>query len=80
MSDSYIEFIPLASNPKTLRWQVVNRFMSDYALGEIKWFGRWRCYSFLPVQNSVFDEKCLREIADFCGEQTRLHKKNKIAL
>ena len=37
-------------------------------LGVIKWFGNWRRYSFFPAVDTVFEETCLRDIADFCKE------------
>ncbi len=43
-------------------------------LGTVKWFGRWRCYSFFPNAETVFENQCLRDIADFCEAQTKAHK------
>lgn len=34
-------------------------------LGEVKWFGRWRCYSFFPAPNTVFEQQCLGDITHF---------------
>jgi hypothetical protein len=59
---------------KTKIWLVVSKYdISDF-LGEIRWFGRWRCYAFYPMPTTVFEKTCLRDIANFCEEQTRLHK------
>jgi hypothetical protein len=43
-------------------------------LGTVKWFGRWRCYSFFPNTDTVFEKQCLRDIADFCEAETKAHK------
>ena len=43
-------------------------------LGWVKWFGRWRKYSFFPTSNTIFEETCLRDIAEFIQEKTREHK------
>jgi len=40
-------------------------------LGSVKWFGRWRRYALFPSMQTVFEATCLREIADFCEEQTK---------
>lgn len=42
-------------------------------LGEVRWFGRWRKYAFFPVDGTVFDQACLRDIATFCEQQTAAH-------
>jgi hypothetical protein len=39
-------------------------------LGAVKWFGRWRRYAFFPGAQTVYEATCLREIADFCADQT----------
>lgn len=54
----------------TPRWLITSRF-SD--LGMVKWFGRWRRFSFFPTVGSVFDQECLRAIADFCEAKTAQH-------
>jgi hypothetical protein len=43
-------------------------------LGQVRWFGRWRKYSFFSEAGKVFEETCLREIAYFCETATRFHK------
>ena len=46
-------------------------------IGRVRWFGRWRKYSFFPAPLSVYEE--VREIAFFCETATRLHKAAKKA-
>jgi len=43
-------------------------------LGEIKWYGAWRKYSFFPSPRVVFEEDCLRDIAQFMEEASKKHK------
>jgi hypothetical protein len=43
-------------------------------LGEVRWFGRWRCYSFFPQAGCTFEPTCLRDVADFCEGVTRARK------
>ena len=43
-------------------------------IGVVKWFGRWRKYSFFPNADSVYEETCLREIAEFCQQLTKAHR------
>jgi hypothetical protein len=44
-------------------------------LGVIRWFGRWRKYAFFPESDRVFEQTCLREIADFCEQETKARRK-----
>lgn len=57
----------------TKRWIVVSKYDPTDMLGEIQWFGRWRCYAFYAF-NAYFEKQCLRDIADFCEAQTKEHK------
>ncbi len=47
-------------------------------LGEVRWYSYWRRFIFAPStdfwKELVFDASCLREIADFCEEQTLKHR------
>jgi hypothetical protein len=43
-------------------------------LGQVKWFARWRKYSFFPEGGMVFEQTCLREIAYLCEAATDWHK------
>jgi len=40
-------------------------------LGKVKWFGAWRRYCFFPAEQTVFEQDCLRDIANFCEQQTK---------
>jgi hypothetical protein len=73
MTDStYIKMVVLRDTGKTVVWAVLAK--EDLAkLGEIRWFGSWRCYAFFPM-DAIFEQKCLREIADFIEGQTKAHR------
>lgn len=73
---SHIELIPVRFTGKTLVWGI---YTKDNAikLGEIRWFGAWRKYSFFPEAETVYEQVCLREIAGFIEEQTKAHRKAK---
>ena len=62
---------------KTALWRVVS--LNGDHLGEVKWFGRWRQYAFYPTQSTmtIHNPVCLRQIADFCEEQTIAHRDGK---
>jgi hypothetical protein len=59
---------------KTSVWRVIAN-EGDTLLGEVKWFGRWRGYAFHPESWTVFEQKCLREIAEFVESKSKAHRK-----
>jgi hypothetical protein len=71
----WIEFVNLGviQGHKTANWRVITKDGRSL-LGEVKWFGRWRCYSFFPQPDCVFEKQCLRDIAEFCDAQTTAHR------
>lgn len=70
---TYVTMIPVRDTGKTMVWHVLNK-REKVTIGEVKWFGRWRKYAFFPI-DAIFEEVCLREIADFIQERTALHQK-----
>jgi len=72
---------------KTLTWDVRTKSESPKDprgeggryLGHIQWFGRWRGYAFFPELQTIYEQKCLREIADFIEGQTKAHRAKKAA-
>jgi hypothetical protein len=74
---TYIDFRLHGFSPsgKTKIWVVQNR--EDHSvLGRVSWFGRWRKYIFHPPEHAdlVFEEVCLREIAQFIEEETKAQR------
>lgn len=71
----FINFIEIPASPgaKTMRWQVVTKDHQT-VLGIIKWFGAWRCYAFFPNEKTIYEYKCLRDIAQFTVDQTVVHR------
>lgn len=69
----WLEFIEVSfPDKKTKTFMVKNKDTGDW-LGDIKWYGAWRKYSFFtkaimdhskPVQ-FVFEATCLQDITDF---------------
>jgi len=52
-------------------WWVTN--VGHAELGKISWYAPWRRYVYNCYVRIVLDAVCLREIADFCEDQTRRH-------
>ena len=78
----YLEFAvqPRSSARKTNIWWVVNKRWGD-RLGTIQWYGAWRQYCFVPVNDAViFSAGCLLEIAAFCKAATDAHRKERKCL
>jgi len=64
LGNKYILFELIGQTSKTQRWAVINK-SSDIELGELKWYGAWRQYIFEPINNSFYNNGCLRTIIDF---------------
>jgi hypothetical protein len=58
---------------KTSVYEVIAVRSGD-VLGEIRWFGRWRQYTFWPTPGTTFNPSCLRAIASFAASQTEGHR------
>jgi len=74
----WIEFVRLTQdlNRKTATWEVVSKD-TQTVIGFIKWYGTWRKYCFFPDEDTVFEQDCLRDIAEFIQTATKLHKEKK---
>jgi len=68
------EHLPLPKH-KTKRFNVITKDAGD-SIGTVAWYGPWRKYCFFPHVNTVFEQDCLRDIADFIEKETKEHKKN----
>lgn len=64
MESKYLKFELIEEKPKTKVYAVVSK-MHNNQLGTIKWFGRWRQYSFWPDEETIWNKDCLKEIEDF---------------
>ena len=58
---------------KTKRWMICAKD-GEVGLGEVKWFGKWRCYAFFPLNDTIYEKSCLRTIATFCEIKTNEHR------
>jgi hypothetical protein len=76
MSWISFEYAGQSKSGKTSEWRVRPEGKPDLGpcLGVVKWYASWRKYAFNPSANTVFEQDCLREIADFCERQTKEHK------
>lgn len=73
----FISFIEVASKPKTKVWEVYSgkEIFESALLGTVKWYGSWRKYAFFPEAQTLFEQQCLRDLADFCEKQTTNHRR-----
>ena len=66
----------LPTTGKTRAWRVRPKGGAG-SLGTILWYGPWRRYSFFPLEETVLEATCLRDIAAFCDEQMQIRKGKK---
>lgn len=58
---------------KTAIYNVVTK-ENDCTIGQIRWFGQWRKYSFFPYNDTVWESKCLIDIVQFMNELMQKRK------
>ena len=58
---------------KTDTWEVWSLDENSH-LGTVEWYPPWRKYGFMPEHSTVWDQACLRSIADFIESETEKHK------
>ena len=68
-NSEYIRFDLAGRKKKTKIWLVYTE-ESDYAIGEIKWYNPWRKYAFFPDPETIYEQDCMRTIADFLEQET----------
>ena len=39
-------------------------------LGQVKWYGAWRCYTLHPSNETIWNAGCLHDIEIFCANAT----------
>lgn len=66
-SYEYIVLVYAGDSPsgKTQIWRVETKYGD--LLGVVRWFGRWRQYTFWPSAETLYSAGCLADIADFIG-------------
>lgn len=60
---------------KTNIWAVLS-IHETLPLGYVRWFSNWRKYCFFPLQSTIYEQDCLRDIANFCESQTKTHRED----
>lgn len=73
VKSAYLEFLIVNRKPKTAVILVRNKD-EDVNLGRIFWYSKWRCYIFEPNELTIFEKKCLRDIADLLDKLTANQK------
>jgi hypothetical protein len=80
MKDKQYEFIKIVDmsftqpQKKTQTFHVLaNKY--NQKLGYINWNTGWRCYAFYTESDTFYEEKCLRNIAEFL-EELKNERKN----
>lgn len=66
------DYFGVSASGKTKIWTVHST--AGGSLGEVRWFAPWRKYAYYPQTGCLFEEDCLRDIADFVEKVTREHR------
>ncbi len=57
---------------KTEVWRVLGE--DGVPIGQVKWYGPWRQYTFHPASDTVFHRGCLEDIAAFLKDLNEDHR------
>lgn len=69
--NKYLDFREVDNAPKKTRRVLIVSKIGSIPLGEIKFHGAWRQYTFLPENETIFDIKCLNEITEKINEMNQ---------
>jgi CRISPR/Cas system CMR-associated protein Cmr1 (group 7 of RAMP superfamily) len=72
----WIEIVELPQAMPTRRFEVKN-IKSGFTIGWIRWYGPFRSYAYLPCEGTVYEEDCLRDLAECVEGLTKEHKAKK---
>lgn len=59
---------------KTEVWHVCPTEGNAAPIGEVRWYPAWRKYCYFAAPETVYEQVCLRDIAQFCESATEIHK------
>ena len=63
----YLGFIDIEAKQKTKIISIVN-IHHDEAIGEIRWFSRWRQYCFFPYDGTIWNTTCMEDVQTVINE------------
>ena len=63
---SWLRIVEVGNTGKTKIFDVAPKEGGNN-LGQIRWFSHWRKYSFFPNASTIFEQQCLRDIAQVLG-------------
>jgi len=58
---------------------MVRKEESGERIGSVYWYNPWRKYCFFPAPGTVYEQDCLRDIADFVETETKRHRQEAAA-
>jgi hypothetical protein len=64
---------------KTDVWHVWSLKDPPAHLGVVKWFSAWRRYAFFPAPETLYEQDCLRDLAEFIEAETVKQRKGRRA-
>ena len=68
----WLDIIEEPQITKTRRFLVKNS-KSGMLIGWIRWYGVFRGYAFFPCEGTVYEEDCLRDLAECIESLTKEH-------
>jgi hypothetical protein len=63
----------VSESGKTCIWKVTT-VEGTQLLGEVRWYSPWRKYAFFPRAGTLYEQDCLRVIANMIEQKTAEHR------
>lgn len=69
-----VSSLPLEWGAKTFRYKVQTK--EGLMIAIIQWYGRWRKYALFPMEQTVWEPTCLREMAMLVEQLTKAQRQS----
>jgi hypothetical protein len=64
--------VPVPPKRKTKIWDVKGN--NGAVLGQVKWYGAWRQYTFCPWPDTIFNKGCMEDLCAFLNRENKAHR------
>lgn len=75
--NKYLIFELYLQKEKTQVWHVISKKHGDI-LGVVRWYPRWRQYTFWPELHTIWNPECLMDVCEFIRELMKDRKEGKL--
>lgn len=71
----YLDFYETLDTGKTKVWTIISKTRGS-VLGQVKWHGPWRQYTFWPSPETIWNVGCLADVQRFINDRMAERRAN----